>query len=165
MVWSYLILHALLHGFSSRSPRCHQRCLSDSPHHQAICSDRIKELQVKTVQCPFVITGDETIQLMMTSSNGNIFHVTGLVWEEFSGHRWISLCKGQWRGALMVSLICALTNGEQIALIMTSPNVAHICLVLSWFEINSSISDYVCYTIGDEITYPLPILNCAIIDI
>ena len=37
--------------------------------------------------------------LMMTSSNGNIFRVTG--------H---SPYKGQWRGALMFSLICTLTN-------------------------------------------------------
>ena len=29
---------------------------------------------------------------------------------EFSGHRWIPLKKGQWRGALMFSLICAWTN-------------------------------------------------------
>ena len=36
---------------------------------------------------------------MMTSSNGNIFRVTG------------PLCKGQWRGALVFSLICAWTNG------------------------------------------------------
>ena len=28
--------------------------------------------------------------IMMTSSNGNIFHVTGLLCWEFSGHRWIS---------------------------------------------------------------------------
>ena len=38
--------------------------------------------------------------IMMTSSNGNIFRVTG------------HLCgKGQWRGALMFTLICARING------------------------------------------------------
>ena len=47
---------------------------------------------------------------MMTSSNGNIFHVTGPLWGKprspvDSPH------KGQWRGALMFSLICAWTNG------------------------------------------------------
>ena len=30
---------------------------------------------------------------MMTSSNGNIFHVTGLMWGETSGHRWFPLTK------------------------------------------------------------------------
>ena len=41
----------------------------------------------------------------MTSSNGNIFRVTGHLC-----HRWIPR-KGQWRGALMFSLICAWING------------------------------------------------------
>ena len=40
---------------------------------------------------------------MMTSSNGNNFHVTGPLCGEFAGHRW--------RGALMFPLICAWTNG------------------------------------------------------
>ena len=35
---------------------------------------------------------------MMTSSNGNLFCVTGHLCEEFTGHRWIPH-KGQWRGA------------------------------------------------------------------
>ena len=30
---------------------------------------------------------------MMTSSNGNIFRVTGPLWGEFTGHRWIRLTK------------------------------------------------------------------------
>ena len=33
------------------------------------------------------------IPLMMTSSNGNIFHATGLLWGEFPGHRGIPLTK------------------------------------------------------------------------
>ena len=48
---------------------------------------------------------------MMTSSNGNIFSVTGPLCGEFIGHLWIPPYKGQWRGALMFSLICAWTNG------------------------------------------------------
>ena len=43
-------------------------------------------------------------QPMMTSSNGNIFRVTGPLCGDFSPH------KGQWRGALMFSLICAWIN-------------------------------------------------------
>ena len=30
---------------------------------------------------------------MMTSSDGNIFRVTGPLWWEFTGHRWIPLTK------------------------------------------------------------------------
>ena len=48
---------------------------------------------------------------MMTSSNGNIFRVTGTLCGEFTGPRWIPPHKGQWRGALMFSLICARING------------------------------------------------------
>ena len=47
---------------------------------------------------------------MMTLSNGNIFRVTGHLCGEFTGPRWIPR-KGQWRGALMFSLICARING------------------------------------------------------
>ena len=46
----------------------------------------------------------------MTSSNGNIFRVTGYLCGEFTGHRWIPH-KGQWRAALMFSLICVWING------------------------------------------------------
>ena len=46
---------------------------------------------------------------MMTSSNGNIFRVTGPLWRKFPGHRWIPLTKAS--RALRFSLICAWTNG------------------------------------------------------
>ena len=43
--------------------------------------------------------------------NGNIlFHVTGHLFMEFTGLRWIPPHKGQRRGALMFSLICAWMN-------------------------------------------------------
>ena len=32
-------------------------------------------------------------KIMMMSSNGNIFHVAGLLFGEFTGHRWIPLTK------------------------------------------------------------------------
>ena len=41
---------------------------------------------------------------------GNIFRVTGHLCGEFTGHRWIPH-KGQWRRALMFSLICVWING------------------------------------------------------
>ena len=48
----------------------------------------------------------------MTSSNGNIFRVTGHLCGEFTGHRSPvnSPHNGQWRGAVMFSLICVWTN-------------------------------------------------------
>ena len=48
----------------------------------------------------------------MTSSNGNIFRVTGPLWGESSGYRWIPLTRAmQWRGALMFSFTWVSTNG------------------------------------------------------
>ena len=44
-------------------------------------------------------------KVMMTSSNGNIFRVAGHLWPVNSPH------KGQWRGALVLSLICAWIKG------------------------------------------------------
>ena len=45
----------------------------------------------------------------MTSSNWNISQVTGPLWGEFTGHRWIPFTKAS--DALMFSLIFAWTNG------------------------------------------------------
>ena len=49
---------------------------------------------------------------MMTSSNENIFRVTGPLCGEFVGDRWIPPHKGQRRGTLMFSLICVWINGR-----------------------------------------------------
>ena len=49
--------------------------------------------------------------IMMTSSNGNIFRVTGHLCREFTGYWWIPRHKVQWPGALMFSLICVWING------------------------------------------------------
>ena len=52
---------------------------------------------------------DTWCQFMMTTSNGNIFGVTGHLWGEST---WTvdSPHKGKWCGALMFSLICAWIN-------------------------------------------------------
>ena len=48
--------------------------------------------------------------LMMTSSNGNLFRVTGPLWGESTGHWWIPLTKASDAG-LWFLLICTWTNG------------------------------------------------------
>ena len=48
---------------------------------------------------------------MMTSPNGNIFRVTDHLCGDVPGQRQIPHTKGQWRGALMFSLICAWISG------------------------------------------------------
>ena len=59
------------------------------------------------------IWANVSIWIMMTSSNGNIFRVTGQLCWEFTGtpNPQPPIPKGQWRGALMFSLICAWING------------------------------------------------------
>ena len=49
-------------------------------------------------------------KIMMTSSKGNIFRVTGHLCGEFTGPRWIPPTNGKWRGALMFSLTCEWIN-------------------------------------------------------
>ena len=49
--------------------------------------------------------------VMMTSSNGNMFRVTGPSCGEFTGHRWIPHTKARTRGSLMFSMISAWMNG------------------------------------------------------
>ena len=59
-----------------------------------------------------VIYSPEEFPNMTTSSNGNIFRVTGHLCGEFTGLRWIPHTKAStWRGALMFSLICTRING------------------------------------------------------
>ena len=41
--------------------------------------------------------------LIITSSNGDIFRVTAPVWEEFTGHRWISLTNANDAGLWFIS--------------------------------------------------------------
>ena len=48
---------------------------------------------------------------MITSSNGSIFRVTGPLWEESTGHRWIPLTKASNAELWFFSLISAWTNG------------------------------------------------------
>ena len=68
---------------------------------------------IKKLDCIYVIKPRSVALLLlssihlMTSSNGNIFRVTGHLCGEFTGARH----KGQRRGTLMFSLICAWING------------------------------------------------------
>ena len=53
----------------------------------------------------------DSVFCWMTSSSGSIFRVTGHLCGEFTGPPVNSPHKGQWRGALMFSLICVWING------------------------------------------------------
>ena len=65
-----------------------------------------RHMSVKAYQ-----TTGNSIVIMMTSSNGKIFRVTGHLCGEFTGNIPGEFPdKGQWRGALMFSLICVWIN-------------------------------------------------------
>ena len=69
------------------------------------------------------------------SSNGNIFHVTGPLCREFTGH---SPHKCQWCGALIFSLICAWIN--------------------SWVN-NREVSDLRCHHVHYDVTIMISVLR------
>ena len=46
---------------------------------------------LKDTRIPFHVSGYKAKMFMMMSSNGNIFHVIGLLWRESVVHRWIHL--------------------------------------------------------------------------
>ena len=83
--------HLLLHVAKQ-----HRNAPESGPHHYYIVLS-MYDNQYFSILC------------MMTSSNGSIFRVTGPLCRTFTGHRWIPR-KGQWRGALMFSVICAWIN-------------------------------------------------------
>ena len=92
------------------------------PHWETIQTDKCMgwsgELLGKSVilvQCLM------TQRCMMTSSNGNIFRVTGPLWEEFTGDRWIPLTK-----ASDAELWCFLWSAPQQTVELTSRR--------RWFE-------------------------------
>ena len=60
------------------------------------------------LQCLMYHILRNTSRIMMTSSNGNIFRVTGHLCGEFTGHRWIPVTKAR---ALVFSLIRAWISG------------------------------------------------------
>ena len=79
---------------------------------------------------------------MMTSSNGNIFRLTGHLCGEFTGSRVNYSHKGQWRGALIFSLICVWINGwvnNREAGDMRR-NQAHYDVIVMQFEIRFIMS-------------------------
>ena len=75
-------------------------------------------------------------QCMMTSSNGNILRVTGHLCGEFTGPV-NSPHKGQWRGALMFSLICAWINRW-----ITNREAGDLRRNRAHYDINVMVLDY-----------------------
>ena len=47
---------------------------------------------------------------LMTSWHKHTFHITGPLWGELTGHRWVLLANGQYWGALTLSMLLAWTS-------------------------------------------------------
>ena len=78
-----------------------------------------------------VATVEKKVNSMM-SCNANAFRVTGPLWEESSGHRWIPLTKGQWCRTLMF-LWC---SSEQILEPTLGRPVIRGAMPLAWRRCN-----------------------------
>ena len=93
--WSYLLYHLHKYGGCNDTqwPQTSPMTLNDLGQNTTNCIVRIwkKADHVMVTMYIATITWSASFQIliMMTSSNGNIFHVTGLSCGEFIGHRWI----------------------------------------------------------------------------
>ena len=84
----------------------------------------------------------------MTSSNGNIFRVTGPLCREFTGPGEFPTQKGQWRGALMFSLICVWINGwvnNREAGDLRRHRGHYDVIVMKQLHLNTTLEDFISY--------------------
>ena len=85
---------------------------------------------------------------MMMSSNANIFSVTGHLCREFTGHQWTPYTKGQWRGALTFSLICAWINGW-----VNNHEAGNLRCHCAHYDV--TVMTYPCQAYGNELDVPV----------
>ena len=103
----------------------------------------------------------------MTSSNGNIFRVTGPLYGEFTGTGEFP-AQSQWRGALMFSLICAWINdwvnnreagdlrrrhGHSDVNVMNIKKAIRTLCVILWMRCNDACGDLPTGLINVRSTY------------
>ena len=96
--WKRALLHNLLYFYYIRS---HELWMTSKR------ADFIESINMIVPKHDGVMTWKQFLH-MMTSSNGNIFRVTGILCWESTGHQWIPIIKAT-DAELMFSLICAWT--------------------------------------------------------
>ena len=84
---------------------CYQGCSADDISSYSSFASLMARFHTNTQ----TYSSSRTMHNTMASSNGNIFRTTGHLCGEFTGPRWIPR-KGQWREALVFSLICVWIN-------------------------------------------------------
>ena len=105
MISSHTVLgKAQKHSKNSRNiiPRTPDNCLG-------LFQANYVDIMAADVLAPGVASSSSATIFMMMSSNGNLFRVTGPLWGESIGHRWLPLTKAS-DVELMFCLICAWTN-------------------------------------------------------
>ena len=100
--------------------------------------------------------GNGPMLFMMTSSNGNIFRVTGHLCGEFTGPRWIPRDKGQWRGALMLSLFCVWFNGW-----VNNREAGDLRRYLAHYDVIVMKSDLILLKVFEPVEAQLSFESCA----
>ena len=87
-------------------------CFRFSSIHYCCCWHGMAYINIQTFKTKMILGHDRSVSCvliialyMMTSSNGNIFRVTGPLCEEFTDHRWIPLTK-----AIDAELWCFLSS-------------------------------------------------------
>ena len=77
------------------------------------CNAEFISLSVLFTTDIFMRGADQMIHCLFTAMTlcyGNAFHITGPLWGESTGHRWIPLTKGQQYGTMMFPLSLTLNN-------------------------------------------------------
>ena len=112
--WSYLLYHLHKYGGCNDTqwPQTSPMTLNDLGQNTTNCIMRIRKKADHVMVAMFIATITWTpslqILIMMTSSNGNIFHITGLFCGEFTGDQWIPRSK-----ASNVELWCFLWSASE----------------------------------------------------
>ena len=85
--------------------------IASAPNTRLLSNDYENDTDKITTRFPRAQWFNDPPRVMMTSSNGNIFHVTGPLCGEFYRSPVNSPHKGQWRGALMFLWSAPWING------------------------------------------------------
>ena len=85
-LWFFSLICIWMNGWANNRDACD--LIRNCAHYDIIV------MKLNSVRCWYYWNTDtESTMIIMTSSNGNIFRVTGPFCGEFTGHRWIPLTK------------------------------------------------------------------------
>ena len=92
---------------------------------------------------------------MMTSSNGNIFRVTGPLWWETTGHRWFPLTK-----ARDLELWCFLWSAPERTVEETNRDAGDLSRHRAHYDV--AVKEWMCVGVKDENIAAIPGTNISV---